>query len=84
LGGAAATWPLIAVAQQVDRRARVPRLGVLWSLGDHENSADFLTLNKAFADLGYIARKNIEFINLFPFEQNDYPALARQLGPVFS
>ena len=34
---------------------------------------------KAFADLGYVDKKNIEFSNLFPVEQDEYPGLARKL-----
>jgi putative ABC transport system substrate-binding protein len=58
LGGAAATWPLVARAQQGDR---VRRIGVLWP-GD-ENDPEAKTWDSAFtqalAGLGWIDGRNV-------------------------
>ena len=79
LGGVAATRPIVAVAQRIDQSLRLPRIGVLWSLGDNEKSPDFALVKGAFAELGYVDGTNVEFTNLFPWEQADFPVLARKL-----
>ena len=59
IGGAAATWPLAARAQQADGA----RIGVLSPLSASETtSAPFEAFRKALRDLGYIEGKSINFI----------------------
>lgn len=60
LGGAAATWPLLAGAQQVPKFARI---GLLTE-GSFENPvvrANFDAIREEFGQLGYLAGKNITF-----------------------
>jgi putative ABC transport system substrate-binding protein len=78
LGISALPWTRFAKAQSGRKIARV---GVLWHAGSAEEEREYLTvLVKAFADLGYIEGKNVEFLHKFPAEQIDrYPTLAREL-----
>lgn len=71
-------WTRFANAQSGQKIARV---GVLWHAGSAEEEREYLTvLVKAFADLGYIEGKNIEFLHKFPAEQIDrYPILGKEL-----
>ena len=70
LGGAAASWPLAAHAQQSSRK--IPIVGVLWHDASAEAEEVYLSvLRKAFNDLGYIEGKNIELKHRFPAEQPD-------------
>jgi putative ABC transport system substrate-binding protein len=71
-------WTPSAKAQSGRKIARV---GVLWHAGSAEEEREYLTvLVKAFADLGYIEGKNIEFLHKFPAEQIDrYPILGKEL-----
>jgi putative ABC transport system substrate-binding protein len=56
LGGATASWPLAAHAQQADRMRRV---GVLIEFNEHD-SLDFLShFTRAFAQLGWIDGRNV-------------------------
>ena len=70
LGGAAATWPLAARAQQIDRGRRV---GVL--LPYPEGSAGVQPLLDAFrgalADLGWTEGRNVNFDYRWPAGRND-------------
>ena len=79
LGGAAATWPLVARAQQ--SRNKIPIVGVLWHAGSAEEEDVYLSvLRKAFNDLGYIAGKNIQLEHRFPAEDpGRFRTLAREL-----
>jgi len=58
LGGAAATWPLAARAQQPDR---VKRLGVLWGLAENDNAYEpyLLAFKQRLQDLGWIEGRNV-------------------------
>ena len=58
LGGAAATWPLAARAQQVDR---VRRIGVLLNLnsGDLESKARIKALLEGLQEKGWIDGRNV-------------------------
>jgi putative tryptophan/tyrosine transport system substrate-binding protein len=67
LGGAAATWPLTARAQQSSDK--IPKVGVLWHAGSAEEEEVYLSvLVKAFNDLGYVEGKNIHLEHRFPNE----------------
>ena len=81
IGGGAIAWPLGAHAQQTEKTAKIPRIGVLWHAGSAEEENVYLPiLTKAFNDLGYIEGKNIELDHRFPAEQPDrFQALAREL-----
>ena len=64
LGGAAASWPLAARAQQP---RRVSIIGVLWHAGSaEEEGSNFKALVKGFRDLGYIEGRNIIIEHRFP------------------
>ena len=78
LGTIALPWTRTATAGPSRKIAKV---GVLWHAGSAEEEREYLTvLVKAFSDLGYIERKNIELLHKFPAEQLDrYPVLAREL-----
>src|SRR6185503_13273404 len=52
ISGAAATWPLAALAQPAKK---IPRIGVLWHAGSAEEEAIYLrALNEGFSNLGYV------------------------------
>jgi ABC-type uncharacterized transport system substrate-binding protein len=78
LATSAMPWTRLANAQSGRKIARV---GVLWHAGSAEEEREYLTvLVKAFADLGYVEGKTIEFHHKFPAEQIDrYPALGKEL-----
>ena len=78
VAASALPWTLSAKAQSGRKIARV---GVLWHAGSAEEEREYLkVLVKAFADLGYVEGKNIEFLHKFPAEQIDrYPVLAKEL-----
>jgi putative ABC transport system substrate-binding protein len=60
IGGAAATWPIAARAQQL---ARMPQIGILSPLSPSEHaSPPFEAFRKALSDFGYVDGKNISFI----------------------
>jgi putative ABC transport system substrate-binding protein len=71
-------WTRAAKAQS---GRKIARIGVLWHAGSAEEERDYLTiLVKAFADLGYIEGKNVQFLHKFPAEQIDrYPILGKEL-----
>jgi len=79
LGGAAATWPLAARAEEGAHK--IPVVGVLWHAGSAEQENIYLTvLRKSFNDLGYVEGKNIVLEHRFPAEQPDrFRSLAREL-----
>ena len=79
IGGAAAAWPLAAVAQQTSKR--IPVVGVLWHAGSAEEEDVYLSvLVKAFNDLGYVEGKNIHLEHRFPAENPDrYRTLGQEL-----
>ena len=60
LGGAAATWPLAASAQQPDR---VRRIGILsaYAENDREVALRFAALVQGLAQLGWVEGRNIRF-----------------------
>jgi putative ABC transport system substrate-binding protein len=67
LGGAAATWPLGARAQQP---GRIPTVGVLWHAGSAvEEGALFVALRQGFLDLGYVEGKTVVFDHTYASEQ---------------
>ena len=78
IGGAAAVWPVAARGQPITV-GKLPKIGVLWTPGDNDRSADFVMLLKAFGELGYTPNKNAAFLHLFPSDQEDYQTLARKL-----
>jgi len=79
LGGAAAGWPLSALAQQSSNK--IPVVGVLWHAGSAEEEDVYLSvLVKAFNDLGYVEGKNIHLDHRFPAEKPErFRALAQEL-----
>src|SRR6516162_3499163 len=79
IGGAAATWPLAARADQSSNK--IPVVGVLWHAGSAEEEDVYLSvLVKAFNDLGYTQGKNIHLEHRFPAENPDrFRALAQEL-----
>jgi putative ABC transport system substrate-binding protein len=79
IGGAAATWPLAARAQQSPNK--IPVVGVLWHAGSAEEEDVYLSvLVKAFHDLGYVEGKNFHLEHRFPAENPDrFQILAREL-----
>jgi putative tryptophan/tyrosine transport system substrate-binding protein len=78
LGGAAATWPLIAFAQQAKTS---PRIGVLWHANNEEEEGEyFTTIIQGFRDLGYVEGRNISFFHRYAGEQYDrFKSLAEEL-----
>ena len=67
VGGAAATWPFVAQAQQ---KPKVPTVGVLWHAGSAEEEAIFLTqIQEGLRALGYVEGRNITLLNTFADEQ---------------
>jgi putative tryptophan/tyrosine transport system substrate-binding protein len=78
LVGGAAAWPLAARGQQITVR-KLPKIGVLWTPGDNDRSADFVMLIKSFGELGYTPNKNVAFLHLFPSDQADYQTLVHKL-----
>jgi putative ABC transport system substrate-binding protein len=81
IGGAAATLPIAARAQQSVKATTISRIGVLWHAGSFAEEEIYLSVvRKAFNDLGYIEGKNIELIHRFPAEKPErFRALAQQL-----
>jgi putative ABC transport system substrate-binding protein len=79
IGGAAAAWPLAALAQQSSNK--IPVVGVLWHAGSAEEEDVYLSvLVKAFNDLGYVEGKNIVLEHRFPAENPErFRILAREL-----
>jgi putative ABC transport system substrate-binding protein len=79
VGGFAAAWPLIALAQQPKK---IPRVGVLWHAANAKEEEEYLgALTKAFHDLGYVEGKNIELDHRFPAEQPErFRKLAQELA----
>jgi putative ABC transport system substrate-binding protein len=59
LGGAAAAWPLVARAQQPERKARI---GVLMGIGERDPEAQprVEALEQGFLDLGWVKGQNLE------------------------
>src|SRR5262249_43063960 len=63
LGGAAATWPLAAQAQQADR---VRRIGVLMGMADdREGQARVILLKQGLQELGWTDGRNIQIETRF-------------------
>src|SRR5215468_8728047 len=56
LGGAAAAWPLAAIAQQSERMRRV---GVLETISAELNATNFEALRRGLRDLGYMEGQNL-------------------------
>jgi putative tryptophan/tyrosine transport system substrate-binding protein len=79
IGGAAATWPLTARAQQSPNK--IPVVGVLWHAASADEEDVYLSvLVKAFNDLGYVEGKNIHLEHRFPAENPDrFRILAQEL-----
>jgi putative tryptophan/tyrosine transport system substrate-binding protein len=76
--GGAATWPLVARAQQ---RGRVPRVGVLWHAGSAEEEAIYLgAFEQGLKSLGYVDGKTIILEHRFLNEQPErFVSLAAEL-----
>jgi putative ABC transport system substrate-binding protein len=76
VGGAVATWPLAAQAQQT---AKIPRVGIL-SPAASETAATLAAFRKGIRDLGYVEGQTI--VLDFRLSKGDYdafPKLALQL-----
>src|SRR3954452_16521356 len=78
IGGAAAGWPLVTLAQPA---STVPRIGVLWHAGSAEEEGPyFKSLVQGFRDLGYIEAKTITFEHRFPNETPErFKSMAAEL-----
>jgi putative ABC transport system substrate-binding protein len=76
--GGAATWSLVARAQQ---RGRVPRVGVLWHAGSAEEEAIYLgAFEQGLKSLGYVDGKTIILEHRFLNEQPErFVSLAAEL-----
>ena len=73
--GAAAAWPITAVAQPTRTQ---PIVGVLWHAGNYQEEKPYHdALMEGFQTLGYVNGRNVQFIHKFP---NETPALFRQLA----
>jgi putative ABC transport system substrate-binding protein len=73
--GGAATWPLMARAQQAKK---IPTIGVLWHSGSAEEEAPYFNaVIQGFRSLGYVEGRNIRFEHRFP---NDTPDRFRSLA----
>jgi putative ABC transport system substrate-binding protein len=79
LGGAAATWPLVARGQT---RVKIPRIGVLWHAGSAEEEAIYLgAVRQGLSDFGYVEGQNIILENRFPAENPErFVSLAAELA----
>jgi len=75
LGGAAATWPIAARAQQ-----RAKRVGILETIPPQANAANFDALRKGLQELGYEEGRSlvIEYRSADGRAEN-FPALAAEL-----
>src|SRR5262245_34210477 len=79
VGGAAATWPLAARAQQVDR---MPRVGVLigYAEDDPEVKARLAAFRAGLARRGWTEGRNVQIEYRFAAGSADqYPAFAKEL-----
>ena len=79
IGGAAAAWPLSALAQQSSNK--IPLVGVLWHGGSAQQEEVYQSvLVKAFNDLGYVEGKNIQLDQRYPAENPErFRILAQEL-----
>jgi putative ABC transport system substrate-binding protein len=69
LGGAAATWPMAALAQKA---GKIPTVGVLWHAGNPEGEQPYFdALIQGFGDLGYVDGRTIKLEHRFPDEAPD-------------
>jgi putative ABC transport system substrate-binding protein len=69
-GSTAAMWPCLARAQ---RRARIPKVGVLWHAANIEEETPYYqSLVEGFRNLGYVDGQNITLEHRFP---NEVPEL---------
>jgi putative ABC transport system substrate-binding protein len=67
LGGAAASWPLLARAQQINK---LPKIGVLWHADNAEQEAPYLTpFQQSLSNLGYIDGRNMRLLNTYAAER---------------
>jgi putative ABC transport system substrate-binding protein len=78
LGGAAASLPLAASAQQP---AKIPTIGILWHAGTAEQEGpNFTAVIEGFKALGYVDGRNIRFEHRFPNETPDrFRSMAAEL-----
>lgn len=75
----AASWPLLARAQQ---GRKVARIGVLWHAGSADEEAVFLKpFVEGMAKLGYMEGKNVIYEHRFPAEQPErFRSMAAELA----
>jgi putative ABC transport system substrate-binding protein len=79
IGGAAASVPLAARAQQDTKGVRISRIGILLADSTPESSARSDVLVRALADLGYIEGKTAQLVLRFPETRPDIARFAREL-----
>src|SRR4051794_36955164 len=75
LGGAAASWPVVARAQQ----AAMPVIGVLYQATTDTSETYLGLLRQGFRELGYIDGQNIVIEHLRASRAEQLPGLAAQL-----
>jgi ABC-type uncharacterized transport system substrate-binding protein len=73
--------PRHAKAQLGLSSTKIKRVGVLWHAANANEEHEYLAvLVRAFAELGYVEGKTVEFLHKYPAEQAEkYPILAREL-----
>jgi putative tryptophan/tyrosine transport system substrate-binding protein len=78
LGGAAATWPLAARAQQLQK---IPTVGVLWHAGSADQEGPYYTaMLEGFDTVGYKVGQTIRLEHRFPNEILDrFKTMAAEL-----
>jgi putative ABC transport system substrate-binding protein len=80
LGGAAVTWPVVGLAQQVEHAKRVGVLAGLSTGADSELQARIAALKQTLRDLGWIENRNIIFdIRFAEGKPELLPSLAAEL-----
>jgi putative tryptophan/tyrosine transport system substrate-binding protein len=77
IGGAAAAWPVVAMAQSADRR---PVVGYLVETTKKAHASRIAAFQEGMRDLGYVEGQNIEVAYRFGnFDRAVVPALAEGL-----
>ena len=79
LGGAAAAWPLVARAQQIERMRRIGAL-IAFAKDDPETEERLAAFRQGLAKRGWVEGRNIHIDYRFAAGRGDqFPALAKEL-----